>query len=187
MIARTTNKIRIPVGLSPEGKSIIHLSGMTEVNTYVHINGVSFVVIRLGDIGKTQYVSAHCGNTSDDPDSNTDFRGRVTCAWDVDIILDGAHKGKLAIDTKNVNFQVRTEFDKSSFDDGAAKFISDMADDLRNKMTHEDWIGGFADKLRSLFQGNWSFVLAGKRDFSVEKAFFNGEGDLLCELKCMGG
>ncbi|KIO21508.1 hypothetical protein M407DRAFT_28900 [Tulasnella calospora MUT 4182] len=149
---RTTNSLTIPEGLDSSSKSVMKLSGTTEVETYLHLDGI-------GEIGKTT-----CW---------------VKCVWEASLVLDGVDDGALKITINDPKTTITTTVDKSF----AYPSILDATEARCKKMFETSNFHDIKAGLEALFGGSWSFVFSQGRDFYIDKACFNREGDLLCQLK----
>ncbi|KAG8946298.1 hypothetical protein FRC04_011928 [Tulasnella sp. 424] len=142
----------VPEGLDSSGKSVIKFSGTTEVETYLHLDGI-------GEIGKTT-----CW---------------VTCVWEASLILDGVDDGELKITVDNPKTTVTTKNDTSfRYPDILNNTLARCKTMFEDSNLHD-----IKASCEALFGGSWSFVFSQGRDFYVDKACFNREGDLMCQLK----
>ncbi|KAG8922026.1 hypothetical protein FRC01_014586 [Tulasnella sp. 417] len=123
------------------------------VEAYVHLDGI-------GDIGKARSI--------------------VTCIWSASLILDGVEHGSLKTTVELPKEPIiRTDEELSS---PYPDIMKDIMVRIRGGFKYSD----FADlkaNLEGLFSGTWAFVFAQGRDFFLDKACFNREGDLQCQLK----
>ncbi|KAG8922025.1 hypothetical protein FRC01_014585 [Tulasnella sp. 417] len=149
---RTWNAITIPEGLDSSAKCVMKLIGSTDVETYLHLDGI-------GDIGKTV-----C---------------KVRGYWEASLILDGIDDGELKITVESPKTVVTSSVDESFR-------YPDILNDTKRRCEAMFQHNNFYDikaGLEKLFSGSWAFVFAQGRDFFIDKACFNREGDLLCQLK----
>ncbi|KAG8924302.1 hypothetical protein FRC01_011678 [Tulasnella sp. 417] len=149
---RTTNTISIPEGLDSSSKSVISLSGSTEVETYLHLDG-------MGDWGKTTCI--------------------VKNTWEASLILDGVDEGALQVTVNNPKTNISVTNDTSFL---YPDILNPTKERVTNMFTNSPMNDIKAD-LQAMFSGSWSFVFSQGRDFFIDKACFNNEGDLLGQLK----
>ncbi|KAG9042562.1 hypothetical protein FS837_010695 [Tulasnella sp. UAMH 9824] len=140
-------------GLDSSSKCVMKLSGSTAIQTYLHLDGI-------GEIGKTTSL--------------------VTCTWEASLILDGVDQGELKI-TANIPKEptIRTVEDESFL---YPDIQDNIMDQTRNGFKYSEF-ANLKGSLEKLFSGSWAFVFAQGRDFFIDRACFNREGDLLCQLK----
>ncbi|KAG9044409.1 hypothetical protein FS837_008204 [Tulasnella sp. UAMH 9824] len=151
---RTSNYLTIPEGLDSSSKCVMKLNGTTKVETYLQLDGI-------GDIGKTKSL--------------------VTCTWNASLILDGVGDGALKINVEIPKEPiVRTVLDPSF---AYPHIMDNIMDRIRGGFKYSD-VANLKGNLEKLFSGSWAFVFAQGQDFFIDRACFNREGDLLCQLKC---
>ncbi|KAG8900678.1 hypothetical protein FRC00_011807 [Tulasnella sp. 408] len=150
---RTSNYLTIPEGLDSSSKCVMKLNGTTTVETYLHLDGI-------GEIGKTKSL--------------------VTCTWNASLILDGVDDGALKI-TVDIPKEpiVRTVLDPSF---AYPHIMDNIMDRIRGGFKYSDF-ANLKGSLEKLFSGSWAFVFAQGQDFFIDRACFNREGDLLCQMK----
>ncbi|KAG8922024.1 hypothetical protein FRC01_014584 [Tulasnella sp. 417] len=149
---RAWNAIEIPEGLDSSAKCVMKLIGSTEVETYLHLDG-------MGEIGKTTCT--------------------VKCTWEASLVLDGIDDGELKITAQTPTTTIASSVDESFR-------YPDILNDTKARCEAMFQHNNFYDikaGLEKLFSGSWAFVFAQGRDFFIDKACFNREGDLLCQLK----
>ncbi|KIO21512.1 hypothetical protein M407DRAFT_218173 [Tulasnella calospora MUT 4182] len=83
---RTSNSLKVPEGFDEYSTCAMTLSGSTEVETYLHLDGI-------GDIGKAT--------------------GKVKCTWEAYLVLDGVDDGVLKIKVESPKVNVTTDNDTS--------------------------------------------------------------------------
>ncbi|KAG8946296.1 hypothetical protein FRC04_011926 [Tulasnella sp. 424] len=150
---KTTNSLTVPEGLDSSGKSVIKISGTTEVESFLHLLGA------VGEIGKTT-----CW---------------VTCAWEASLILDGVDDGGLKITVDELKPKTTTKNDTSFLYPDILKDIEEQC----KRLFENSNLNHIKASLEGLFADSWSFVFSQGRDFYIDKACFNREGDLICQLK----
>lgn len=104
----------------------------------------------------------------------------VTCTWEASLILDGVDQGELKITAEIPKEPIIRTVEDESF------LYPDIQDNIMNQTRNGFKYSEFANlkgSLEKLFSGSWAFVFAQGRDFFIDKACFNREGDLLCQLK----
>jgi len=156
MRGATDNSITIPEGLK-DGKGVIEIKGQTLVHSYLHINGA-------GEWGIQQ--------------------SWVTCTWATNIILDGVDEGHLKIrfEPSTITPEIKVEKDTSWLHPARLETITE---NVKTTLSNLD-MGNIVAELATLFSGNWGFVFAGAGDFFIDKACFNREGDLMCQVSYKG-
>ncbi|KIO21513.1 hypothetical protein M407DRAFT_28905 [Tulasnella calospora MUT 4182] len=103
----------------------------------------------------------------------------VKCTWVASLILDGVDEGALKVTVNNPKTTMSLEDDKSfRYPD-----ILDPTKESVTKMFNDSGLHDIKADLEALFSGSWSFVFSQGRDFFIDKAGFNREGDLLGQLK----
>ncbi|KAG9025630.1 hypothetical protein FRB95_009948 [Tulasnella sp. JGI-2019a] len=150
--ATTTNHLYIPEGLT-NGKCAITITGQVWTHSYIHIAGV-------GELGVQQ--------------------SWITATWATQLILDGVDQGHLKIRFEPATITPKLDVIKDEsflYPDFLNIQIARVRDDL-TKMN----MSGLVADLAKLFSGEWGFIFAGGRNFYIDKACFNREGDLLCQL-----
>ncbi|KIO21506.1 hypothetical protein M407DRAFT_28898 [Tulasnella calospora MUT 4182] len=150
---RTSNYLTIPEGLDSSSKYVMKLSRNTMIETYPHLDGI-------GEIGKT--------------------RSLVTCIWNASLILDGVDNGELHITAEIPKEPIIRTDEMESF--LYPNIMDKIMDRIRNGFKYSEF-ANLQASLEKLFNGSWAFVFAQGRDFFIDKACFNREGDLLCQLK----
>jgi len=99
--------------------------------------------------------------------------------WMVDLILDGVDKGEVKIiaNPTSIDPKVTSHADEALIRKGdVTRFFGDIKDGL-NKLSMDSIVTA----LTSL-TGSWDFCIPGGQDFYIDKAMFNAEQDLLCQL-----
>ncbi|KAG9024285.1 hypothetical protein FRB95_011716 [Tulasnella sp. JGI-2019a] len=148
----TTNYLYVPEGLV-DGKSAITITGEVRIHSYIHIYGA-------GNIGVQQ--------------------SWITATWATQLILDGVDEGHLKIrfEPATITSKVKVVKDSSFL---YREFIDNQTAQVEGDMKKMD-MSGVVTELAKLFSGDWTFIFAGGRDFFIDKACFNREGDLLCQV-----
>ncbi|KAG9024015.1 hypothetical protein FRB95_012214 [Tulasnella sp. JGI-2019a] len=107
-------------------------------------------------------------------------RSWVTASWATQLILDGVDEGHLKIRFEPATITPKLDIVKDEafmyphfLNTQTAKVGDDLA-----KMN----VSSLLADLTKLFSGDWGFIFVGGRDFYIDKACFNREGDLLCQL-----
>ncbi|KIM41721.1 hypothetical protein M413DRAFT_444966 [Hebeloma cylindrosporum] len=100
--------------------------------------------------------------------------GQVNAEWSTSLVLDGVNDGELIIKAADINPIITSKVNQ----EWLSHFTEPCETGLKKlSMTH------ILNEMRSVFQNGWDFVLPGGGDFYINKAVFNREKDLLCELK----
>ncbi|KAG9006972.1 hypothetical protein FRB93_008238 [Tulasnella sp. JGI-2019a] len=148
----TTNYLYVPEGLV-DGKSAITITGEVRIHSYIHIYGA-------GNIGVQQ--------------------SWITATWATQLILDGVDEGhfKIRFEPATITSKVKVVKDSSFL---YREFIDNQTAQVEGDMKKMD-MSGVVTELAKLFSGDWTFIFAGGRDFFIDKACFNREGDLLCQV-----
>lgn len=106
------------------------------------------------------------------------YRGSILGKWSTSIILDGIN-GEIVIKVEEINPKIEEDIDEKLVDRDEIKTFREPLKDRMKHLTMTDLMNDMRDVL-----GNaWEFVLPGAGDFYIHKAMFNGDEDLLCELK----
>lgn len=93
--------------------------------------------------------------------------------------MDGVDEGALKITVNDPKNEISLTDDKSFR-------YPDILDNTKARVTKMFENSGLHDikpDLEALFTGSWSFVFSQGRDFFIDKACFNHDGDLLAQLK----
>ncbi|KIM41738.1 hypothetical protein M413DRAFT_137225 [Hebeloma cylindrosporum] len=106
-------------------------------------------------------------------------RGWVKGEWSTSLILDGVNDGELVIKAGDINPTITNEVDEAWLHAGEISHFTEPCERGLKKLS----MTYILNEMRSVFQNGWDFVLPGGGDFYINKAVFNGEKDLLCELK----
>ncbi|KAG8899065.1 hypothetical protein FRC00_001938 [Tulasnella sp. 408] len=109
--------------------------------------------------------------------------GKTTCVvkntWTASLILDGVDEGALKVTVNNPSTVVMTENDTSFL-------YPNILNDTKScceRMFQNSPMNDIKADLEAMFSGSWSFVFSQGRDFFIDKACFNRDGDLLAQLK----
>lgn len=102
----------------------------------------------------------------------------VTCVWEASIILDGVNDGALKITVDNSKTTLTKNAESYKYPHILNGTVARCEKIFENSSFYDIKAG-----LEALFEGSWSFVFSQGRDFYIDKACFNREGDLMCQLK----
>jgi len=107
--------------------------------------------------------------------------GWVKGSWKINLILDGVHEGELLIKSNpDTIVPIMSQ--------GADEAIFHHGDVTRHFDSIKSGLAGLSmqdivNSLTNALGGTWDFIFPGGQDFFIDKAAFNREQDLLCELK----
>ncbi|KAI0915912.1 hypothetical protein AcV5_003389 [Taiwanofungus camphoratus] len=99
--------------------------------------------------------------------------------WSVNLIFDGVKDGELIIKADPIVPVVSHGADEAWLRDGDVTRFFDSVKRGLNSLSMQDVL----NRLTGAFSDGWIFCFAGGGDFYIDKAVFNREQDLLCQLK----
>ena len=104
--------------------------------------------------------------------------GWVNAEWSTWIVLDGVTDAELIISANDSKPFITKNIDEAPLHKGDVSDLLNPVEDGLNGLN----ISYIITEMRSVFSNGWDFVLPGAADFTISKAVFNREKDLMCEL-----